>query len=224
MPANESLVPVAAFDLDGTITRSDTYVPFLAGLLARRPLRVLRALHLPAAAAFHLAGLRDNAWLKSVFLGAVLGGLSRGEIAPLVETFVASTVARDLRPGAREEIMRCRQAGHHLVLASASLDIYVEHLAAALGFDTVICTRAALDAAGRISGALDGGNCYGDEKQRRLAAWLADDPRRRIVAAYSDHHTDLPMLALAERAVAVNPTPRLRQQAAASRIAVVDWG
>ena len=34
---------VAVFDLDGTLTRYDTYLRYLIGYIGRRPTRVLRA-------------------------------------------------------------------------------------------------------------------------------------------------------------------------------------
>ena len=47
-----------------------------------------------------------------------------------------------------------REAGDLLVLMSASTDLYVPQIGAALGFNEVICTGVAFDAAGRLDGAL----------------------------------------------------------------------
>ena len=70
---------VAVFDLDGTITRRDTYLAYLLGFLGRHPERWSRAAPLPFAVLYHLAGWRSNTWLKTTFLRAVLGaeGVSR---------------------------------------------------------------------------------------------------------------------------------------------------
>jgi len=51
---------VAVFDLDGTITRVDTYVHFLFAVMRRYPLRVLRGAWLPLALVIHKSRLKDN--------------------------------------------------------------------------------------------------------------------------------------------------------------------
>ena len=78
-PLREATSPGAfvLFDLDGTITRRDTYLAYLLGFLARHPERLLRAAPLSLAALRYLIGERDNTWLKTTFLRAILGSIPR---------------------------------------------------------------------------------------------------------------------------------------------------
>jgi HAD superfamily hydrolase (TIGR01490 family) len=133
-----------------------------------------------------------------------------------------------LRPGALQRIDAHRQAGHRLVLATAGLDIYVEPLARRLGFARALCTRVAWTETGRLSGDLDGGNLRGEQKLTAVRLALAVDGEERptaapFVIAYSDHHSDLPLLRWAGRGVAVNPTTRLASAAAAAGLAIENW-
>ncbi len=92
----------------------------------------------------------------------------------------------------------CWQAeGARLVIVTASPDIIVAPIARALGADLLIGTRLAFDEAERVTGALDGRNCRGPEKVRRLREGVR---RRRdaLEAAYGDTDGDREMLALAE--------------------------
>lgn len=214
---------VAVFDLDGTLTASDTFVSFLAGFLLRTPSRWPRVLTLPGAVALHCTGLRDNTWLKTTFLGQVLGGLRREDLAPWTDRFVERLVARGLRREARRKMDWHRANGDRLVLATASPDLYVVPLAARLGFDAVLCTRVAWDAEGRLLGGLIGRNCYGAEKLAQVEAWLGQNKGTGPVSVYTDHHSDLALLRRAERPVAVCPTHKLRAAARAHAIAVEDW-
>jgi len=214
---------LALFDLDGTITRRDTYLAYLLGFLVRHPTRLLRAAPLPVAVLRHLAGQRDNAWLKTTFLRAILSGVPRRALEAWTEIFLDRVLAKGLRPGARKAIERHRAAGHRLVLVTASLDFYAEPLSRRLGFDAVLCTRAAYDVDGRLTGALDGDNCYGECKLRQVERYLAEDAAGLPVICYSDHHADLPLLRFATEPVAVNPSRRLRRVALSQGITIADW-
>ncbi len=214
---------VALLDLDGTITKRDTFIPFLLGFLLSYPTRLWRVGSLPFAIALHVLGLRDNAWLKERFLAAVLGGAHRNEIDPWAEIFAERVVARGLRRKARRVIEHHRAAGHELALATASLDLYVDRLAERLGFDMVICTAAEWRPDGTLSGRLNGPNCYGDAKRAAFWSRMGVARDQLYLIAYSDHHADLPILTEADRAVTVNPTRRLLRAARLGHLEVQDW-
>lgn len=215
------------FDLDGTITTLDTTASYVMGYLRRHPRRLANCLPLAVSAACFAAGLIDNAGMKRAALRAILRGASRDEIAAWTDRFVPWCLEALVRPVARSRIAAHAGAGHHLILATASLDLHVEPIARALGFSEAICTKVAWTREHRISGDLDGDNMRGDKKLaavQRAVALAESAPRSAVVIAYSDHHADLPLLRWAERAVAVNPTRRLAAAAAVEGIAVEDWG
>jgi HAD superfamily hydrolase (TIGR01490 family) len=211
------------FDLDGTITRRDTYLAYLLGFLARHPERWSRAAPLPFAVLYHLAGWRSNTWLKTTFLRAILGGVPRHQLESWTESFLQHVLNNGLRSGARAALERHRAAGDHLVLVTASLDFYAEPLGQRLGFDTVLCTRAQYDAAGRVTGELDGGNLYGSEKVVGVQRYLQRHRPSTPVVCYCDHHSDLPLLEFADQAIAINPTRRLRRTAERIGLPIEDW-
>ena len=215
---------VVVFDLDGTLVDGDTYLAFLAGYLRRRPGRLLRVLPLPFAVALHFSGARDNSWLKSAFLAAVMGGSTRAEVDAWCASFVDRLVAHAIRPRALARLREHQAQGDHVILASASLDLYVETLARRLGFDDVICTRAAWSPDGRLTGALADGNCYGGRKAERIASRLAASGRAAVDIAYSDHESDRPLLERARAAIAVNPTRALARWARGRAVPIEDWG
>lgn len=220
---NPDLPGVAVFDLDGTLVGIDTYVAYLLGFLKLHPTRWGRTLPLPGAVAMHLARWRDNTWLKVTFLKSILGGLSRCTLAEWSEMFAERLLTREIRGDGLRAIEQRRAAGDRLLLATASLDLYVAPLAERLGFDDVICTRVMWDEAERISGGLDGGNCYGAEKLTRVLHWLAATGIDGPMWVFTDHHSDLPLLRRADWPVAVCPTPPLQAVAIKSSIPIEDW-
>src|SRR5262245_17081124 len=117
-------MPIAIFDLDGTITRHDTLFPLVLRHLARRPWQLLRLLAmLPAAVRF--AFDRDRGEIKQTLLRLTMRGTPRAEVDALARDFVRDKIARGCFHDALATIRRHREGGHYLVLMSASVDFYV---------------------------------------------------------------------------------------------------
>lgn len=223
----------AVFDLDKTLTCRDTFLPFLYGYLRRHPLRAWRLPFLPLAlvwVVFVLSrAIRHGSQatqqtrrtrIKQAVLRAFLGGAPRAEIEAWGESYAERVAAEGLRPGCLAALREHRAAGDRLLLATASLDVYVIPLARRLRIGETVCSRVAWDAAGRLSG-IEGGNCRDREKLRRVRALLGEDGAG--VVAYSDSHADLPLLSWAGRGVAVSPTRTLAGAAADHGLAVRYW-
>lgn len=214
---------IAIFDLDGTVTRYDTYRRFLLYCLQRRPSRLGWSALLLFDIVRYKLGLRDNAWLKMRFLTAVLAGADERELRPLVEDFVGRTLARGMRAGAVRALAQHRAEGHRLVLLSASPDVYVADIAERLGFEQWLCTQCERDPQGRLTGRLVGANCYGPEKCRRIERHLGPSRAALRVVAYADHESDLPLLYWADEPVLVNPSRKTRRALIGHSMKVVSW-
>lgn len=213
---------LAIFDLDGTITRHDTLAPYALGFLVRR-----RAWRLPAllfvlpALLGYTASLLDRGGLKSAFIRAALGGCRRRDLQCWTTAFVERLLAHGVFAQALEAIRAHARAGDHLVLLSASTDLYVPAIAHALGFQEVICTGVRWDGE-RLDGRLATANRRGDEKARCVAALRARHPGMETVA-YGNAASDLEHLRLVERGVLVNGSAAARRAARRDRITCIDW-
>lgn len=190
---------VAAFDFDGTITRGDCLGPFLASVVGRA--RVYRALALRAPVlAGALVGLGDRDAEKERLVGRLLAGRVASEVREAGARFSDRLeTEQPFRPETIERLAWHRSESHEIVIVSASLDVYLEPLAPALGVDHVVCTRLEAGADGRLTGRLLGGNVRGPEKARRLRAWLGVDPVE--LWAYGNSGGDRELLAMADHPV-----------------------
>ena len=193
---------LAVFDLDRTLTRHDTLLPYVLGYLWHHPARLPRLLlALPAAVRFLFE--RDHGALKGSFIHATLGGVPRGSLERWTERFVSRLIRSGMRGEALQVLGSHRQRGDRLLLMSASTDLYLPQIAAALGFDELICSHVLWRPDDRLDGRLTGYNCRGEEKRRQLAAVIARDAPSRVFA-YGDSAADLLHMQLAQEAYLIN--------------------
>jgi len=185
---------LVAFDFDGTLTHRDSFAAFLAWRSgpARFALSLLRLI--PAALAY--LGHRDRGRLKAAAAGEFLKGVSRAELDVEAQRFATERARRLFRPDAIHVWRRWQADGARLVIVTASPEPIVAPFARGLGADLLIGTRLVFDEEERVTGALEGVNCRGQEKVERLKAAFGDD--MRLEAAYGDSEGDTEMLALAD--------------------------
>jgi phosphatidylglycerophosphatase C len=211
---------IAIFDLDGTLTWRDTFVPYVAAFLARRPGRWMSVVPAFIAVVLFLCGQLDRDRFKERLIRVCLGGASREEIARCTARFVESVMRGGLRPAAVQAIEQHRAAGDHLVLLSASPDLYVPALATQLGFDECICTELGWNGS-VLSGQFVTANRRGEEKVRVVRAMREARPVQ--MAAYANSSSDLGHLALVERPCLVNASARARRHAVRMGIRCREW-
>lgn len=189
-------ITVAAFDLDGTLTRRDTLMAFGRFLLGEAAW-VLSMLHfLPDALAFR-AGLIGRQEAKERLLCRWIGGRESEAVYARGEAFGQQVLPGLLRPQGLARLRWHRAQGHRCFLVSASLDVWLRGWAASEGLE-LICSRAEV-AAGRTTGKLAGLNCHGPEKVRRLQAVL-EGQEVAYAYAYGDSQGDKELLAWASEA------------------------
>jgi phosphatidylglycerophosphatase C len=188
--------PIVAFDFDGTLTVRDTFTAFLAWRAG--PFLYLAGLArlLPDA----LGYLRDHdrGRLKAAAARVFLAGSSRADVEDAARRFAERRARTLLRPDAVRAWRRWQSRSARLVIVTACPEDIVAPFARGLGADRLIATRLAYDDGDRLTGDLDGENCRGPEKIRRLKE--AFGPDVRLEAAFGDTEGDREMLALAEQA------------------------
>ena len=203
MPALVQPVAIAAFDFDGTLTRRDTLLPFLARGLGW-PRFLLALLQCSPWLAGYAVRLVRNDAAKARLLRATLSGRTLAELDGWTSRWLAEDFAGQLQDWTMARLAWHRQAGHCCVLVSASPDIYLRRVASQLGFDGLICTEMEVQGA-RLTGRMHTPNCHGEQKVLRLQAWLSarfggESAQAMRLYAYGDTLGDKPLLRLARHA------------------------
>jgi phosphatidylglycerophosphatase C len=192
---------VAAFDVDGTLTTADCVVPFLRRTVGT-PTLVRRMLRTPVG--LTRAGVRrDRDALKAASAAATFRGLPIELVEADAQLFAREVHDRRLRREVVESLRSHADAGHTVLLVSASFEVYLRPLAELLGAHDVLAVRLEVGEGGILTGRLEGPNCRGPEKVVRLHDWLDRHAGGRAavhLTAYGDSRGDRELLADADEA------------------------
>jgi len=205
---------VAAFDVDGTLSRRDTMVPFLVRVCGRAP--VARALLTAGPVLLRTAaGIESRDRAKEALFIRTLRGWWLDELRPIAEEHARDVVERGLRPDRLQRLRWHQAQGHEVVLVSAALDVYMSPVGRLLGCTATIATRLEVDRRGRVTGRLFGDNVRGPAKQRLLREWLGAGDEVTLWA-YGDSEGDTELLAMADHATLLRGGDRLAAEPAAT--------
>lgn len=213
---------LVVFDLDGTITRRDTLFPYACGfILWCKPWRLPLLLGVIPSLIGYLLRRNDEGHIKEAFIQCALGGSRRSEIESWTARFVPHLLQKGLFADALERIAEHRRLNDHLVLMSASTDLYVPRIARELGFAETICTEVRWEGE-QLNGSLVTRNRKGEEKARCFNLLLEEHPGA-TTTAYGNSAADLPHLRLASHGVLVNGSRAARRRAQDLGVVCVDW-
>ena len=140
----------------------------------------------------------------------------KGEKRSVLDAWARSFVTRlkpkqRFRPIALGVVEAHRASGDHLVLLSASPDLYVPLIGQMLGFERTLCTEIRWQGE-RLDGALKTPNRRGEEKLQCLI-WLREQYPGAPVIAYGNSASDLDHMRQADRALLVNGDSAARRLA-----------
>ncbi|MBQ7865970.1 MAG: HAD-IB family hydrolase [Clostridia bacterium] len=199
----------AFFDFDDTLARGDSVVPFLL-YAVRRGVAPKSQLLRAAWGFLTQLGRPGNIRRAKEHTFSFIKGKAQAELDDLARDFFREIITPRLFEDAIAHLWQLKSEGYTIVVVSASVDAYMRLLPEFLPVDAVLSTRCeCVD--GRYTGRVEA-NCKGDEKPRRIAAWLAendlelDAPASR---AYGDSPSDAPMLRLVGQPTLVNPGKKL---------------
>lgn len=212
---------LAVFDLDGTLSRADTFGPFVLGLLRRHPARALRLPLLLVPIIGFVLRLTDRGALKGAVLHLLFNGLPRKAVDEWAAHYVSLVVPQRLFAEALAALRNHVARGDYVVLLSASPDLYVPRIGAKLGASETLCTAVRWNGE-CLDGRLAGPNRRDLEKLRVL-----EELRQRhaglSVIAYGNSGADLPHMLRCEEAVYVNAAPALARELAGKGLTCVHW-
>jgi len=193
---------IAAFDFDGTITTKDSLLPFLIYTHGYFKTFYQLIKLIPAFFAYAMSGRSvspaTRQQTKEKVLTRFFAGTSLSELQEKGKDFASSRQLKAIiRPEAEKRISWHRAQNHRCILISASIEVYLAPWSKLHGFDDLICSTLEVTPSNKVTGNLQGLNCWGPEKTRRLQL-LIGEKKSHTLYAYGDSLGDKELLELAD--------------------------
>ncbi len=197
---------IAVFDFDGTIIPGDSVlhmIRFAVDQRCIRPAEVLRAAWMGLLYRLRLADAMAAKRAAHDFLRR----MDAAKCAAFLQSF-ARKLVESAYPEALKRIEQHKNNGELVILCSASCHCYMQYVALLLQADALLCTPS--DDAGGVLAP----NCKGEEKVRRVTAWIRENQpgAGRLAAGYGDSGADACILSQCEKPVLVNAKRALRRR------------
>lgn len=183
---------IAFFDFDGTVTTKDTLLEiikyqkghfrFYAGFLINAPYLI----------AYKLKIIR-NSTAKQQVLKFFFNKTPLAAFQLKCDEFASHALPSLIRPKALQEIKKLQRAGAEVVIISASAKNWLLTWADQLDVKLIATLLEVRNE--KLTGKIDGENCHGIEKVRRIKA-AYDLSQYDEIYCYGDSPGDRPMLAL----------------------------
>lgn len=189
------LKSIAFFDFDGTITTRDTFPEIIKFQKDKRSFYMGFILNAPLLVGYKL-GIIPNDIAKQKILKYFFEGMDEETFQRNCDAFADKKLSSLIRPEALMEIRKLKKDGTEVVIVSASAGNWIRKWSDSYGLELISTSLEIKN--GLITGRIEGRNCHGEEKVRRIRErWNLDDFDE--VYAYGDSEGDKPMLALATK-------------------------
>lgn len=188
---------LSVFDFDGTLTRHDSFVPFLRFAFGPRRFHQ-RVLKLALPSLGFLARRVDRDQLKARLISCFLKGVEAAWVQQQAEAFCQRSWSRLMRPAGLQAVAEEIHSGARVTLCSASPALVLQPFARRLGIALIGTELEVVD--GVLTGHIVGNNCrcenkvlrlenvYGPLDQYRLRAWGDTRGDHELLAAAQDAH------------------------------------
>lgn len=179
---------IGLFDFDGTLVEGDSFIRFGIFAVGKAKFYTSVARATPWLIGWK-TGMMSSSKAKEKLFGFLFRGMMKREFENKGELF-ASEITKMLRPEVYQDLIRLRDAGVEVVIASASVEEWIRPWAKTQGVDCVIGTQVEVDGEGRLTGSFSTPNCLGKEKVMRVREYLRkklmDDKRETLFGNEED--------------------------------------
>lgn len=199
------MVKLAIFDVDYTLTKRETLFELYGFLLRKKPSLLI---HLPKGLKgvfLYLFKVYDAGKAKENFI-SFIDGISEEDMQKIVKEFYEKRLSKILYKDAIDTMRKLKAEGYKIFLISASAEFYLSELYNIKEVDKVIGTRFKLEE-GKYRCTIEGENCKGQEKVRRLMKVLEDeklDVDFKNSYMFSDSLSDMPLFNLVGKPYLIN--------------------
>jgi len=201
----ESQQKIALFDFDNTLIKGDSLWPFLiltAGY--KKTLKVLfkgmiEHIHkTPKALLFNRDHIRT--YIKTYLLHNLLSGKSPDDIRTAV---IQLEKWQKWNEEVRNALTEHYAQGHHIVIASGGLNLYLPYLLRDVPHHALLCTEIEIEK-DIITGNIIFGNCVRENKADKIRDYMQANGPFLDSWGYGNYPDDVPMLQLVKHRIIIS--------------------
>jgi HAD superfamily hydrolase (TIGR01490 family) len=199
------------FDVDYTVLKKTSVGYFLHEALRERLITLSQIKTLPFDLLRYKFGSLNHDFIEEAVKH--IAGIDEDAFKKVLQNSFERRMKKGIYTDALRLIEEMKKRGEKVMFATSSFSIIIEPLARFLDIDETLATNLEF-AQGKTTGRIVGNSLFGEKKKDAVAAWLLEhkiDPRD--TRFYSDSYTDIPLLAFAGEAIAVNPDRILKREA-----------
>ena len=186
-------INLALFDFDGTLYPKDSFTGFIFFTLSKRHIVKKGLTILPWIQAYYLRLYPAHA-MRSRLFRSMFHGVSASLMHDLSQQY-AQKLLKNLDADLLQQLRLHQQRGDHVVLVSASVDLYLTFICDFLQID-LICTQVEINN-GVLTGLYRSKDCSSEQKKIRILQKYNLDNYQHIYA-YGNSEEDLDMISLAD--------------------------
>lgn len=138
----------------------------------------------------------SNHSAKEMIFKHFFAGMREEYLQEMAEIFASKQLSKMLRTKAINCMRWHQEKGHVIIVASASLEIYLKPWGKMYAVNHILGTKLQAEG-GVVTGRIDGNNCYGEEKVVRLRPLLTAGKVEEVYV-YGDSRGDKNMLEIAD--------------------------
>ncbi len=196
---------LAIFDVDYTLTKSETQMELFFFMMKKDPKLIKYAFKCIYSALFYILKIYNAKEAKESFLGFI-NGIEESHMRGIVKEFYDRKLVALIYNDAIQHIRKYKSEGYKIYLVSASYEFYLNELYRIKEVDKIIGTRIKMTD-GRYYNLIEGENCKGEEKVKRLLLDIKTDGLDvdfKGSVMFSDSLSDLPLFNLVGKGYLIN--------------------
>lgn len=193
----EKVERLAIFDVDFTLTSKETLAEFYLFVLKKNPKYIKYLPGILSSSLLYGCKIYDERKVKERVI-AFINGIEEKDIQRTVKEFYHEVLNKILYKDALDIIKKMKKEGYKIILISASPELYLKELYNIKEVDLVMGSKFHCND-GKYVNKMMGENCKGEEKVRRLKAYLKEENIEvdfKESHMFSDSLADAPLLDL----------------------------
>ncbi len=196
---------LAIFDVDYTLTKKETSIELFKYALKKNPKNIIYIPRAVFSGLLYVMGIYNEKQSKETFL-KFIDGIEEKEMEKLIKGFYRDRLSKIIYQDAITMMKKLKSDGYKIYLISASPEFYLKELYNLAIVDRIIGTRY-ICTGGYHSKSMEGENCKGEEKVKRLMEDLKiENVEVDFKSSYmfSDSLSDKPLFDLVGKAYLIN--------------------